>query len=197
MPPKKDKFPPQKGNIYQFFKPVPPKPQTKDATTNISDKPSITITKKENEQPTPQSEPADAQPLSSDPQMTSQLTIEDSDEESGLSDTRSDILELSEPHAASHPPTTVADRENGLSLPHPQPAEGNPSLDSDEDSDLSDLGSDPSEPSPPHIISYEPASTSTPAGELPAAARTARARTAPAPQTNAQAKDKGLQKQPL
>ncbi|KFZ05076.1 hypothetical protein V501_08716 [Pseudogymnoascus sp. VKM F-4519 (FW-2642)] len=191
MPPKKDKFPPQKGNIYQFFKPVPPKPQTKDATTNVSDKPPTTITKKENEQPTPQSEPADAQPFSSDPRMTSQLTIEDSDEESGLSDTRSDILEPSEPHAASHPPTTVADRENGLSLPHPKPAEAQPFSsqprmtsqltieDSDEDSDLSDLGSDPSEPSPPHIISYEPASTSTPAGELLAAARTARARTAP------------------
>ncbi|ELR04785.1 hypothetical protein GMDG_07012 [Pseudogymnoascus destructans 20631-21] len=139
------------------------------------------MTKKENEQPTPQSEPADAQPFSSEPRMTSQLTIA----------ARSDISELSQPQATSHPPTTATDRKNELPPPQPKPAEAQPFSsqpqmtsqltieDSDEDSDLSDLDSDPSQASPPHVISYESASISTPTGDVPAAARTARTRTAP------------------
>jgi hypothetical protein len=191
MPPKKDKFPPQKVNLRQFFKPIPPKPATKDATTSVSDKPPTTITKKENEQPTPQSEPVDAQPSSSEPRMTSQLTIEDSDEESDLSDARSDLSELSQPHATSHRPTTVADRKNELPPPQPKPAEAQPFSsqhrmasqltigDSDEDSDLSDLDSDLSEVSLPNDTSNKPALTNTPTRELRAAARTARSRAAP------------------
>lgn len=191
MPPKKDKFPPQKVNLRQFFKPIPPKPATKDATTSVSDKPPTTITKKENGQPTPQSEPADAQPSSSEPRMTSQLTIEDSDEESDVSDVRSDLSEPSQPHATSHPPTTVADRENEHPSAQLEPADAQPFSsesrmasqltigDSDEDSDLSDLDSDLLELPLPNNTSNKPALTNTPTRELRAAARTARYRAAP------------------
>lgn len=99
MPPKKDKFPPQKSNIRQFFKPVSPKPETKEPTTIASDNTPATITKGDNERPVPQPA-AKAESFSSEPQMTSsQRIIRDSDEESDLSD--SDLSDPSAPYVSS------------------------------------------------------------------------------------------------
>lgn len=189
MPPKKDKFPPQKVTLRQFFKPIPPKAETKEAGTTVSGKLPTTITKKENERPAPQ--PAtEAQPLSSDPWMTSsQRIIKDSeDEESDLSDVDSDVSELSKPNATSHPPTTVNHRENE---PQSEPAHTQPFFseprrssqptfdDPDEESELSDLDGGQSELSAPYASSHEATLGGTPRRELAAVARTGRSRGAP------------------
>ncbi|KFY29462.1 hypothetical protein V493_02354 [Pseudogymnoascus sp. VKM F-4281 (FW-2241)] len=205
MPPKKDKFPPQKVNLRQFFKPIPQKAETEDAKTNVSDKLPTTITKTENEQPTSQPEPAEAQLFSSQPRLTSELTIEDSDDESDLTDLDRDKSELSPSQASSHPRTTVADGENELPKPqteltNAQPLFGEPRLtseltieDSDEENDDSDLDSDLSEPSLPPITSHKPTSTSTLPRELSVATCTARSRAAPyfKPTPNPETKDAG------
>ncbi|OBT68372.1 hypothetical protein VE03_02937 [Pseudogymnoascus sp. 23342-1-I1] len=194
MPPKKDKFPPQKVTLRQFFKPLSPKTETKDAITTISDKPSTIITKKENEQPAPQPA-AEVQSLPSEPQITSsQRIIRDSDdEESDLSGLDSDASELSQPHVTSHPPTTVSSRENGLPKPPSGPIDAQPFSseprrssqptieDSDEEGDLSDLDSDQSDLLAPYATSHEPTLRSTPRRGLPTATRTARSRAVPYP----------------
>ncbi|KAL5353330.1 hypothetical protein ACLOAV_001366 [Pseudogymnoascus australis] len=107
MPPKKDKFPPQKVTLRQFFKPIPPKTETTDARTTVCDKLPTIITKKENELPAPQPA-AEAQSLSSDPWLTSsQRIIKDSeDEESDLFDLDGDQSELSAPYDSSHEATS-------------------------------------------------------------------------------------------
>ncbi|KFY84084.1 hypothetical protein V500_09624 [Pseudogymnoascus sp. VKM F-4518 (FW-2643)] len=182
MPPKKDKFPPQKVNLRQFFKPISPKTETKDAGSIVSDKPPTIITKEENEQPAPQPEPANAQSFSSEPRMTSQITIEDSDEESDLADLDSNLPKLSPPHANSHPLQPVPQSEPADAQPFSSEPRMTSQLtieDSDEESDLYDLDSDLSEPSLPYVTSHEPTSSSTPTQELPTATRMARSRAAP------------------
>lgn len=108
MPPKKDKFPPQKSNIRQFFKPVPPKPETKEPTTNVSDNTPAAITKGDNDRPAPRPS-ANVESFSNEPQMTSsQRIIRDSDEESDLSD--SDLSDPSAAHVSSSPGPSSSNR---------------------------------------------------------------------------------------
>lgn len=193
MPPKKEKranYPPQKAKILQFFKPIPPKTEAKDTKTSVSDKPPTTIARTENEQPAPQPEPAEAQSFHSLPEVTSsQRIIRDSDDEGNdSSDSDLDLPVRSPPHAT---PIAIANRENGQPSLQSEPAEAQPFSseprmtsqlaieDSDQESDLSGIDSDLSEPLPAHAVSHEPSPRITPTRGIPAAARTTRSRAAP------------------
>ncbi|KFY36137.1 hypothetical protein V494_05280 [Pseudogymnoascus sp. VKM F-4513 (FW-928)] len=150
MPPKKVEFPPQKDNLHRFFKPIPRKQETKDATISVSEKPFTSITKNKNELPAPR--PAtEAQSLSSDSRMTSsQRIIKDSDEEesdlSEPSDSDQDLPKRPPSHAA---PTTITSGKNGqpspqFGLSEAKPSSSEPRMtsqltveDSDEESDTS------------------------------------------------------------
>ncbi|KFX99850.1 hypothetical protein V490_01627 [Pseudogymnoascus sp. VKM F-3557] len=146
---------------------------------------STIVTSRKNGQPRAEPNPADTQPFSGEPRISSQLTIEDSDEESPLSDAGSDQSELSVTHTTSHLPTTFTNGEDEQHSPQPEPSQSQASSiiiptytkwenSSDSDSDLPDIF-----PSPTN--SHTPISRSTPTREQPAAGRTATSRAAPYP----------------